>query len=74
MKVKKPGMWKFMLKMGPAYAYYEKKYQEFLGPQPNRKKNTYEERREAAIKAAVARFGSLTPKEYLYAIVKATSL
>lgn len=71
MGVKRPGMWKFMLRLQLTYDYYVTRYQEFLGGQIDRKKSTKEEQKEEAIKNTILRFDSLTPKEYLYAIVKA---
>jgi hypothetical protein len=74
MGVRKPGLWKFMLRLQSTYDYYERVYEEFIGGQrPNKKKSTYEERRAESIRLAVGRFGQLTPKEYLYNLVKATS-
>jgi hypothetical protein len=73
MGVNRPGMWKFMLRLQRTYDYYVTRYQEFLGGQINRKKSTKNEKREEAIKRATRTFGTLTQREYLYAIVKATS-
>jgi hypothetical protein len=74
MGVKKPGVWRFLLRLEATYDYYGAQYQEFLGPYTARKKSTYEEKRATAIKRTVDMFNEFTPKEYLYAIVKATSM
>lgn len=73
MGIKRPGVWKFMLHLHSTYGYYEKKYSEFLGPRPARKKSTYEEKRARAISDAVGKIDELTAKEYLKAVAKATS-
>jgi hypothetical protein len=73
MGLKKPGVWRFLLRLETIYDHYEARYSEFLAPRTQRKKATYEETRERAIKRVVERFDELTPKEYLYAVVKATS-
>jgi hypothetical protein len=73
MGVKRPGVWKFMLRLQRTYEYYVQRYQEFLGGQIDRKKSTKQEKREEGIKKTVLRFDSLTPREYLYAVVKVTS-
>lgn len=72
MGVRKPGLWKFMLRLQSTYDYYDQRYNEFVGGRPAKKKSTYEEKRVEAIKKAVDRYGQVTQKEYLYGLVKAT--
>lgn len=72
MGVRKPGLWKFMLRLQSTYDYYDQMYQEFIGGRTTKKSNQ-EEKRADSIKKAVDRFGHLTQKEYLYGLVKATS-
>lgn len=74
MGVKRPGVWRFILRLQSTYTYYQRKYEEFLGPSTPRKKTTYEEKRAKAVKETVDRFNTLTAKEYLWAIVMATSV
>lgn len=61
-----------MLRLADTYDYYKQRYVDFLGGLEV-KKNTAEEDRQTAIKRTVERFNELAPKDYLYAIVKATS-
>jgi len=73
MGVRKPGLWRFMLRLQSTYDFYDQKQLEFVGGQTPKRQSSYEEKRAEAIKKAVDRFAQLTQKEYLYGLVKATS-
>ena len=73
MGVKKPGLWRFMLRLADTYDYYKQRYIDFLGGRVDVKKGNAEEDRQTAIQRTVRRFNELSPKDYLYAIVKVTS-
>jgi len=70
MGVKKPGIWRFLLRLADTY---KQRYTDFLGGRLDTKKCTKEEERQRAIKRTVERFDEMAPMDYLYAIVKATS-
>jgi hypothetical protein len=70
-KGKRIGVWLWLLKLIDTYEYYEGANR--LNEPPRRRKSTHEEERSRAVSDAVARVWELPPKDYIYAIVKATS-
>lgn len=69
-----PGMWRFMGKLDALYTFYDKLYIDFLSTSTPRGKGTIQSKRERGILETINRIDQLTPAEYLYAVVKATSV
>jgi hypothetical protein len=73
MGLRRPGMWRFLLRLASVYNTYEAGYTEWRGGRRPRR-NKKDDNRRNQIRRVVARFDEMTANEYLLRIVKATSV